>query len=81
MPLVSFCLAEDKAGKWQLAFDREALHLRVEFIRFGSTPVSKGWMSVEDFLAWTPRNPLHRQALDCFLGFLAKAIADESPAS
>ncbi|MBZ9803402.1 hypothetical protein [Mesorhizobium sp. ES1-6] len=78
MPLVTCRLAEDKAGKWQIAFDREALHVCIEFIHYGCAPVPKEWISVEDFLAWTPRNPLHRQALDCFTAFLAKAIFAQS---
>ncbi|MGX9147859.1 hypothetical protein [Mesorhizobium sp. 128a] len=70
MPRASYRLAEDDAGRWQLAFDPEELQLCIEFIDCDSSTKPGGWMSVEDFLAWAPRNPLHRKALDCFVAFL-----------
>ncbi|WP_156913599.1 hypothetical protein [Mesorhizobium sp. WSM3224] len=71
-------LAEDDAGKWQLVFDREALHVYVEFSHRRSASSPREWMSVEDFLAWAPRSPPHRRALDCFVAFLAKTISAHS---
>ncbi len=74
MPRVSYGLAEDDDGRWQLAFDPEELQACIEFIHCDSSSKPGEWMSVEDFLAWAPRNPLNRKAIDCFVAFLAKAI-------
>ncbi|MEI9420815.1 hypothetical protein O7A70_06510 [Mesorhizobium sp. Cs1299R1N1] len=78
MPSINCRLAEDDAGTWQLVFDPEELQLCIEFIHCGSASQPRQWMSVEDFLAWAPRNPLHRKAQDCFIKFLAKAIFAQS---
>ncbi|WP_027146312.1 hypothetical protein [Mesorhizobium sp. WSM3626] len=74
MPRISCRLAEDDAGRWQMVFDPHELQLYIEFIHCDPSSKPGEWISVEDFLAWAPRNPLHRKALDCFVAFLAKAM-------
>jgi hypothetical protein len=69
-----YFLAEDETGKWKLVFDPDQLHLYVEFTQPGPAAKPRQWMSADDFLAWSPRNSLHRRALDCFVAFLAEAI-------
>jgi hypothetical protein len=69
-----YFLAEDDTGKWQLVFHPDQLHLYVEFTQPGTVSKPDKWISIDGFLAWAPRNPLHRRALDCFVAFLAEAI-------
>jgi hypothetical protein len=74
MSALIYFLAEDDTGRWKLVFDPDQLHLYVEFTQPGTAAKPGQRISADDFLAWSPRNPLHRRALDCFVAFLAEAI-------
>jgi hypothetical protein len=75
MTTLTYSLADGSGGIWRLAFEPEALHLYVEFVRPGIASDPLDWVTIEDFLAWRPQDSLHKQALDNLISFLQEALS------
>jgi hypothetical protein len=75
MPLLTYTLAEDHTGAWEIAFDPDELHLFIGKAKRGRLPDPVKGMTAEDFLVTIPRGPLHRRAHERFVGLLTVALS------